>query len=884
MSWLDGLRHRVRTVLRPGAYAREMEEEFRLHEDLRAVNGGRFGNRTYHREETRRMTWLAWGDLFRQDTGYAWRSIRRTRGVTAMIVVTLALGIGVNAATFSVLDQIFLRNPVGVSNPDGVHRIWIKHTRTGGGPVFYGQPMPYPTYRMMADAWGDTTQMAVFTSNSGFRLGGTRAGYSTSIVFASANYFPLLGVRPAMGRFFTAAEARPGTVTRAVVISDRYWKSHLGGDPAIVDKRIRLDTLDWDVLGVTPPGFNGVDLATTEVWAPLGALPNADERHGSDPSIWASSRYTVFFTLARMHDGLRIADFERRATAALRDANRLRDGSRADTLTDVRVASLIQARGPETAQQAQIIATRLQGVALIVLIIACANVVNLLLARAVHRRREIAVRLALGISRGRLIRLITIEAVLLAGIAGVAALGAAWWGGAALRAQLILNTDFAEPAMHMHVVWATLAATLGCGIVAGIIPAVQFSRPQLTADLKDGARSGARHRSRLRDGLVVAQAALSVMLLVGATLFVRTLRNVEGIDIGFDPSRIIYGNIAFEPGQAPPFASLVATSRDVAERLRSRPGVEVVARAGLTPMRGMSFFTFFWGSDSSASLTKQYPFTFAVSPEFFAATGLRMLRGSSFHAGAAAAAEMVLNQAAARLLWPDGDALGQCIRFLKRDAACITITGIVADATTGDITQPSPPQMYLPLGTDLTKNMEGGLLIVRAQDGGESAAVREMTAILRQSFPGAEPVIRTMIDDLNPKYRPWKLGAQLFTGLGALALVVALVGIYSAVAYSVGQRRYEFGVRLALGARVGDVLNQVIGEGVRVVLVGVAVGVALTLAAGRLIASLLYGVQPNDVSAMLLAASALLLVAIVAALVPAIRAARADPLAALRSE
>lgn len=891
MSWIDGLRHRLRTVLRPGEFERDLAEEMRMHEELDAMrqqdpHGARrrMGNRTIHKEDTRAATWLRWFDLFRQDTGYAWRSIRRTPGATATIVVTLALGIGVNAATFSVLDQIFLRDPAGVVDPGGIRRIWMKHTRTGSAPNFYGQPMSFPQYKVMADAWGAPAQMAVMTSNGGFHLGGTRAGYSSGILFTSANYFTLLGLKPAMGRFYTDAESRPGVVTQAVVVSYRYWKAHLGGDSQIIGKRIKLDTLEYTVLGVAPEGFNGISIETTEVWAPLGALPRADLPHADAPSIWDSPRYLVFFTFARVRDGMNLADFERRATVALRAADKQVNGARADTLSDVRTASIIQARGPESPRQEELIATRLQGVALIVLIIACANVVNLLLARAVNRRREIAVRLALGISRRRLIRLITIESVVLALIASVAALLTAWWGGSVLRSQLMLGTDFAQPAMHAHVVGATIVVALGCGVVAGVIPAVQFSRPQLTADLKDGARSGTRHRSRLRDGLVIAQAALSVMLLVGAALFMRSLQNVEGIDIGFDARQILYGNVAFEPGQAPPLAGLVATSRDVAERLRTRPGIDVVARAGLTPMRGFSFWTFYWGSDSSGSLTKQFPLAFAVSPEFFSATGMHMLRGTVFHDGLTGASEVVINDAAAKVLWPQGDALGQCIRFKASDAPCTTVTGVVSNATIGNIIEQSPPQLYLPLGTPLTKDMDGGLLIVRTKKGAEAAATREMIALLRQAFPAAEPIIGSMTEDLDPKYRPWRLGAQLFTGVGVLALLVALVGIYSTVAYGVGQRRHEFGVRVALGARLGDVLNQVVGEGVRVVLAGVVLGVVLTFLTSRLVASLLYGVEPNDVSALILAASTLLLVAIVATLVPAWRAAKADPVQALRGD
>ena len=890
MSWLDGLRHRLRVVLRPDEFDRDVSDELGFHEELDAMQNDpararrRLGNRTYHREETRRMTWLAWLDVLRQDSSYAWRSIRRTPGVTAMIVITLALGIGVNAATFSVLDQLFLRNPSGVANPDGIRRVWTKHTRTVGAH-FYSRAVSFPQYKVLAEAWGGEERMAVMTMNSGFRLGGTYAGVATDILFTSANYFPLLGVSPAKGRFFTEAESRPGTVTQAVVLSDRYWKANLGADPDIVGKRIKLGTLEWEVIGIAPERFDGIDLRATTVWAPLGALPNADTRRGTAPTLWESPRYLSFFTFASVRDGLNLADFERRATAAMRDANRRFYGTaQADTLTTIHAASIIEARGPATARQEEVIATRLQGVAIIVLLIACANVVNLLLARAVNRRREIAVRLALGISRGRLIRLITMESVVLAVIAAGAALLTAWWGGSILRSQLMADISFADSALHAHVIWATIAVALGCGVVAGVIPAVQFSRPQLTADLKDNARSSGTHRSRLRESLVVAQAALSVMLLVGAGLFVRTLKNIESIDIGFNTSQVIYGSMGYEPGGAPPMTERMARFAEVEERLRGRNGIDAVGRTALYPMGGFSFTTFWWGADSSASLSKSPPVFYAVGSHFFEASGIRILRGRAFGDGAAGEGQVMVNDALARLMWPDAEAVGQCIRFDRRDAPCSIVTGVVATASRDQLIERPEPQYYLPIGTKRTEGMGGTMLVVRATPGAERAATREVTAMLRQALPMGYPVIRPMTEIVEPKYRPWRLGAKLFTGVGVLALLVALVGIYSTVSYSVGQRSHEFGVRVALGARVGDVLNQVVGEGVRVVLVGIGLGVMLTIATSRLVSSLLYGVEPNDLSAMILAGSTLLLVAIAAAIVPAWRAARADPVQALRGE
>lgn len=890
MSFLDGLRHKLRTLLRPDEYERELAEEFRHHRDLDATQQAdvvaaarRFGNTTYHMEEVRRMTWLSRLDLLKQDAGYAWRSIRRTRGVTAMIVVTLALGIGVNAATFSVLDQLYFRNPAGVQEPDRIRRLWSKHTRTVGAN-FYARSFAYRQFEVLAEAAGGPQNVAVMARRSEWRLGGTRAGPLVDVLFTSASYFPLLGIRPELGRFYTDVEARPGTVTRQVVLSHHLWSSQFGASRDIIGQSIRLDTIAYEVIGVAQKGFTGIDLRGTHLWAPLGSIPGADLPRGPAPSLWASPRFISFPVFGRFPDRAAELAFEQRATRMLREANlRLYGPEQADTMTTVSVASIIEARGPATKRQEEVTITRLQGVSFIVLIIACANVVNLLLSRAVARRREIAVRLALGISRSRLIRLITIEAVMLAMLAAGAALLTAWWGGSLLRTQLLSDVSFAQPVLHAHVVYTTLGVALVCGLIAGMIPAVQFSRPQLTNDLKDSGRSNARHRSRLRTGLVAAQAALSVVLLVGATLCIRTLRNIQEIDIGFDRERTVYARLVYEPGQEPPMAERLARFAEVEERLRGRNGIEAVGRTGIQPMGGMSFWSFWWGSDSSRSLREE-PYGYAVSGQFFAATGMRILRGRAFDDGVAGEGQIVVNEAFARMVWPHADAVGQCLRFEARDAPCHTVTGIVSMVNTGNLFEMPKAQYYLPIGTYQTRNMGGTILVVRTSPGSEASARREITALLKQAIPIGYPVITPMSEAIDGRYRPWRLGAQLFTGVSLLALVVALVGIYSTVAYSVGQRAHEFGVRVALGARINDVLDQVVGEGVRVVAFGIALGIVLSMLGGRLMASMLFGVEPTDVSAMILSGATMLLVAMVAAIIPAWRAARADPVSALRGD
>jgi putative ABC transport system permease protein len=894
MSWIDGLAHRLRAVLNPGAYERELRDEMGHHLELDTLHQSdsgrarrRFGNRTWYQEEARRLTWLGSLDVWRQDFGYAWRSVRRSPGFTIMVVVTLALGLGVNAAVFSVLDRIYLRAPDGVASPASVQRLWFQHgLPAADGKVIVYPAANYPMYRAIVEASGDPRSLAIYDDDRSLVMGQGPDRVRVRGVFASASYFDVLGVRPALGRTYTAAEDSLGNGRHVVVISDRFWRRELAADSAIIGRVLPIEGEPYTVVGVLPPEFTGLDLQAFDVWIPLAAIP---ARHwivaaARDRNWWEGRNPYGFQILRRTPD--RGDAFEQRATVAVREVNRRIFPARPDTLMRVMTAPLV-GRGLGELGQDMKIAARLGGVAAIVLLIACANVMNLLLSRAVNRRREIAVRLALGISRWRLVRLLTTETVLLALLAGVAAVLLGWWGGSLLRSQLFRSVVWHESALHWRVVAFAAGASVLAGIVAGIVPAFQASKPQLTRELKAGARDGAAHRSRLRGALVVTQAALSVVLLVGAALFVRSLRNVEALDIGYDVNRLVYGWADFERGQGPPEAVVAATVKEIADRLRDRPGVEAVARSFMIPMQGFSMATFFWGDgarDSSLSLQGRVPSIAAVSPEFFRATGMRVLSGSSFGERTDARA-LIVNQRAAEQLWPGRSALGQCVRFQSRDQPCYTVSGIVENARQNSILEDGPrAQFYLQLGNVPLTGFEGTTLVVRTGDAGSAAAIAEMRAALARAFPSAGVRVSTMREMLADEYWPWLLGARLFTAFGLLALLVAMIGIYSTVSYGVTQRTHEFGVRVALGARLADVLRQVVGEGLRIVALGVLAGVVLALAAGKLVAAMLFGVQPNDPAVMLGVGVTLLVVAAAAALVPAWRAARVDPVRALRSE
>jgi putative ABC transport system permease protein len=886
MSWIDGLVHRVRTVLRPGEFAREMDDEMRHHVDLDAMQQRdadrarrRFGNKTYYSEETRNMTWLGLLDVLQQDMRFAWRSLKRNPGVTALVIVTFTLGIGVNAATFSVLDRIYLRPPAGVDDPGTLHRIWWNSPPDRVSPA-----SSYPVMSTLRERHIDPRQVALFDGSSGYRLGGTRAGPLIDALFSTANYFAVLGVRPQLGRFFNEDEARIGAGAPVVVLSDHVWRAHFAADSTVLGREIRLDEHPFTVIGVAAAGFTGLDIAPTDVWIPLAS--KTDQTSLRSPMM---HRYYGTFGVLRASPDFNFAEFERRASLI---AHEVIDGSGIRKVPDSSQAmtgSIIYTRGPGNQNQNHVISTRLSAVALIVLVIAAANVVNLLLARATRRRREIAVRLALGVGRWRLTRMLTAETLLLALIAAGASLVAAWWGGTTLRTLLLPNMRFVDGVIDLRVALFTLCIAFVAGIVAGVVPAIQATTPDMTRALKEGAKEGGVQHSRLRASLVVVQAALSVVLLVGASLFVRSLQNVRGLDLGFDVHELVIGTIGFDGGQAPPPPELSARVATIAERIAGRSGVVSTSRSVSVPMGGASYGQFWYGNDSSNSIQQHRPTMYAVDENYFATTGIRIAKGRVFENRDGAAPQVVINQELAALAFPGADPIGQCLRFDNSTSTCYSIVGVAESSRTMSVVEPSRPQYFLPQA-NMPRPRFGdrysspGVLLVRTSREMATRVIAEVNAELKREFPTGYPNARMMTANIESQYRPWRIGAWLFSAFGVLALVVAVLGIYSTVSYGVSQRTHEFGIRIALGARIADVLRLVVGEGLRTVAIGVVVGVGLALAGGKLVASMLYDVKPRAPDVLIAVSLTLLAVAAIAALVPAWRASRVDPSTALRAD
>lgn len=827
-----------------------------------------------------------------RDLRYTLRSFRRTPIVATSIVVTLALAIGANAALFSLLDRLFFQAPSGVEHPSQLRRLYVRSMNVGRPIV--RDVFEYLEYTQLDSVLASGARLEAYTPPDSARVG-SDAGAYRRVVYATAGYFSLLGVRPTLGRFFFPAEAGPRDAASVAVIGESVWRDLFGGDPQVIGREIRIDDAPFTIIGVGPSGFTGTDLDVAEIWLPIGTYPYPPI--GGQPWYrrWRSAR--PLRILARLRAGTSELWIASRATVARRLGGT--GEPRVDTTSTVLTGPLSAALGPSTEPRQEVaIGTRLAAVVAIVLLIACANVANLLVARAMQRRREIAVRLALGISRGRLVAQLLIESLVLALIG--AALGAliGVWGGGVLRNNLMPETHWAGAPFDLRVATYTALVAVTVGLLAGLAPALQSTSPDLTSSLKSSARDGASHRSRLRMVLMAAQAALSVVLLAGGGVFIESLRHVKAIDLGYDADRLVFASVEYRNPECRCvdryFGDRNAISTGLERAAASLAVLPIVQRTALGsagPMYGFALTrTYRASGDTIPSLEGKEAAIIDVSPEYFATTGIRLSRGRllSPNDGPGAAPVMVVNETLARTVWPGENPIGQCL-VLGAPAPlgrCYTVVGVVSDGHRFDVVEPPTMQYYVPLAQGISGHpTPARILIVRAAPGRVALVAERTRRLLRQLFPTAEPPrVTTLTARLAPQLRPWQLGAELFSAFGALSLIVAMLGIYSVVAFAAQQRRHELGVRLAVGATGRDVLVLLVGASIRVVLIGVALGVLLTLGLGRSVQAILYDTSPTD--PRILAAVTLIMVgaAALASFLPGLSATRADPVAVLRAD
>ncbi|HSQ31383.1 MAG TPA: ABC transporter permease [Gemmatimonadaceae bacterium] len=874
----------------------EYERSGMSKEDALVAVRARFGDTGAVRAELTRIdrriarrhdAWL-WADAVRNDLRSSVRRLSRRPALAAAVIVTLALGLGVNAAMFSFLDRVFLRAPTGVADARSLRRLWLMRHDDKGAIEATPMGVSADAFAALETALRGQASLALYDDQQ-LGVGGDSLTSRSTVIRASANYLPLLGVRAQLGRFFSSEEASLEAPSQVAVISDAMWRSRFGGDFSVLGKRLDLDGVAFTIIGVASAGFTGVDLERTDVWVPLGQRPIGMD----DRMSWPAGGGPTYQVVARLADSRSDASLEAVATSIMRQFDAQAAAIRRqvgfgrpdfDSLERVATGPIVEARGPGRERKEVSIATRLGGVAIIVLLIACANIINLLLADAVARRREVAVRVALGISRARLVWLLTAPSVMLALVAGAVAAASAGITGSLLRARLLPDVHFAGPAFSWRPIAYTFLAALVAGAITGIVPAVQASRADVTSFLKAGAREGVVQRSRLRPLLVALQAALSAVLLVGAGLFVRSLRNVEQIHLGFDVPRLASASVrlpGFEPWDS-------ATAARAAEAVRHIAGVEQVAMATYAPLSGgVLLARFYTATDSAHGDFARHDMDdvasfMSVSANYFATTGIRIVRGRGFSADPGWS--IVVNETMAHEYWPAGDAIGQCIRLDKKENPCYTVIGVAEDAHRRGVIEKPHSHYFVPLAHPAAKGMGGYSMVIRADPARMGGVVVATQRILRSAFPAGVPRVNLVQDAISPAYRPYRLGATLFSAFGILALLVATVGVYSTVSYTVTQRMHEFGVRIALGARLTDVVRAVLLRALGPVVAGVAVGLGIAFATSKLVASLLYQVSPSDAFVMVSVPLILVATAVAAATIPARRAARVDPVEALRAD
>ena len=898
------------TALGPRTVARQVEDEIRFHleartaelvaqgmtpADARAVAERMFGNMDHTRQALEASTRRREGRMQRmerlarvtQDARYALRQMGRERAFTIVAVLTIAIGIAANATMFGVIDRLLLRPPAHVRSADEVHRVlvmrWLRNTGELGAEVSYRR------FAEMREGAADVVDLAA-GGRSRMVIGRGAESERVAGAFVSANFVPLTGARPILGRFFTPDEDVPPDGVKVVVLGHGLWQRRFGSDPAVLGRTLRVGNSDFTIVGVAPPGFAGVGHQPPDVWVPATTVRS---EWGWLDAQWASQHnFSWISMIARRRDGVTperaasvLSAAYARSIASEAAETPGRAWPAAAPAPRAELAPILLARGPEPGEIARI-SMWLAGVAAIVLLIACANVANLLLVRGLKRRREIAVRLALGAGRGRLLGQLMVESVMLAAIGGAVGLLLAHWAGSAIRGLLLPDAEWTGALEDPRVLAFTAVAVIVTGLLAGIVPALQSSQPDLTSALKSGARDGGGRRSRVRGTLLVAQAALAVVLLVGAGLFVRSLHNVRTTELGLDAEHLVIAQVDYRGAEPSTVEARAAHNATLLDALRRVPGVEHASTSLSVPFsRSVATRLATEHSDSAQTLGRFL--LNAVGPDYFETTGTEIIRGRALTAEDRAGSPrvVVVSEAMARTLWPGENAVGKCLKVGGAEQPCSEVVGVARNAVHDDVALVGETAQYWFPEAQRQGNNGGVSAYLARVRGDPLAMVKAIEDGIQPLLPGDAGVqARSFGEILEPQQRPWRLGATMFSAFGLLALLIAAIGLYGVIAYQVGQRSHEIGVRMALGARAGDLTRMVVGEGVRLTTIGLVIGGAAALLGGRWVAPLLFGVSPFDPLVYAAVIATLFMIAVAACIVPAWRAARVDPSTALRAE
>ena len=805
---------------------------------------------------------------WRQDVRYAWRTLWRSPGFTIVSLITLALAIGANTAIFSVTEAVLLR-PLPFGNPGAL----VVMRENWPGHPNQDTPTTPPNYVDYRTGQRSFTDMAAFTwGHPGTWQPENADPVGITTLPVSASLFSVLQVPALMGRTFATGDDTPGSDVKAV-ISYAFWQRAFSGDRAAVGRHFMVNGLSYELLGVMPRGFTfGYN---EDLWLPLDLSSDL-----ANPTITRKQHWIN--VVARLRPGVSI-DAARADLLAI--AHRLAEQYPAADSGRMAVLTPLHDQATRNLKQALLL---LLGGAVMVLLIACANLANLTLSRTTGRRREMAVRAALGAGRGRLVRQLLIESILLSLIGGALGVGLATVG---TRLLLALNpnmlTEWFKVGIDGGVLLFSVVLSIGTGILFGVIPALDASRADLNSSLRDGGRgaSGGRSGSQVRRALVVAQVGLAVVLLVGAGLLIRSFGELTRVHLGFNESHVLTAQLRAS-GQRYDSATAVNTLFDgVLDGIRGAPGVIAVGAATKLPTQGRVGSSLrVVGEPMDESNLPDVGYV-SVRGDYFKAMGIALKAGRDYGPADAPGAPktVLINESAAHAFFPKGDAIGRQIRIGPNpNGTPMEVIGIVADLRDEELDLPTKPMLYAnhrQEAWDLTMN-----IVVRTT-GDPMAAV----PLLRHAVKAADPSlslrnIQSMEEVVGAGLAARRFALGLIACFAVVALLLAAVGIYGVLAFMVTSRTREFGVRLALGATTGSVLRLVVRQGMEWSLLGLAFGIAAAIAGGRVLAGSLYKVAAIDAVTYVSVAGGLLVVVVAACLIPAARATRVDPIASMRAE
>jgi len=807
-----------------------------------------------------------------KDIRYGIRSLLKRPGLTAIAIITLALGIGANSAIFSVVNAIVLR-PLPYRDADRLVAIWGNLHKTGLEEIEISAP-EFTDFRQQCKAFD---QIAAYATQ-GFNLTGVSEPERLPGALVSASLFPTLGQEAQQGRTFLSEEDQFGH-DQVAILSNALWRRRFAADPGIVNKTISLDGQPVTVVGIMPAGFHFPN-KDVEVWRPLAFDPDllTENNRGSHflnvigllkPGVSVSQAQADIDTVtARLSQ-------EHRTTYPSGFSTKVRS-LHEDLVGNLRKALFV-----------------LLGAVGLVLVVACANVAHLLLANAAARFREVAIRSALGANRIRLIRQFLTESLLLSLLGGGVGLLLAIWGVVTLVALIPKETPRVEEIrLDVPVLLFTFGTSILTGVLFGLAPAWQTTKTDLSDALKEGGRSGTEggRRVRLRNLLVISEFALALVLLIGAGLMIKSFKRVQEIKPGFEPAGLLTMRVALPDAKYPEFQKSRAFYEQLFERLKARPEVKSVGAINLLPFGGSGGDRSFTLEDQPVAPGQPHPdeqIRF-VSAGYFITMGIPLLRGRDFtsHDLPDTPQVVIANEALVRKYWPNDDALGKRVSFSSRSPKWYEIVGVVGNVKHRGLDLEDKPEFYVPFLQPLFANANVQPMYVVARTAAEplSAApvVRSEVAALDRDQPVSS--LMTMEQRISDSVAPRRFNMFLLGLFAALALILAAIGIYGIMAFSVGQRTHEIGIRMALGAKSGDVLKLVLRNGLGLALIGIAIGLAVAFVATRVMSTLLYGVSPTDPVTFFGEAFLLAFVALLACYIPARRATKVDPLVALRYE